>query len=331
MKIKSLTIIILLTIVLISCTKEPDKIRYDSAPRLIGQKQLTHNGEVQYPIAIQIYRDTIYVAYNRQARIDKFNLNLEKVGWVPLDEIEEVFPTQFYVTDSLIIVTDHFKGRFIIYDHGGHIIASFGSQPGGEITLSPFPVFYYGGVAYIGDIKSRKILAISMVNVEQLTEMGELIIQIPSDTMNLIGFPTALYITLDGRLIAGDSKSGDIKTYTCDGRYIYHFDNIPEYNQIATIDIDLDNISDIRKLALDTISFDPSNIRTHGRLHTVDAKNNKIHMFNTTGEYISSYPPDSLFEKLSGIAIDLRHKKIFITDSKLGKIFTFEYLKPEVF
>ncbi len=77
---------------------------------------------------------------------------------------------------------------------------------------------------------------------------------------------------------------------------------------------------------LDTTRFDPSNMATHGRLHAVDAVNHKIHMFNTLGKYVASYPPDTT-TLIRPVDITLDHVAniIYVVDPERKAIVLFKY------
>jgi hypothetical protein len=322
---KNLIIIIVFAMIAYGCEKATEDITYKSHPNFLSEKRIEENNEKLSPIAIQKVRDTLYVIYNNKPRIDLYNPSLDLIRSIHLINPEEVYPTKFQVFDSSIIVSEHFSGRFVLFNIDGEYIVSFDKHSDEETPLSPFAITYYGGVAYIGDLHLKRILAVSMVNADNVTEIGELILKIPSDTNLTVDFASEILVTMDGRLIAGDAIAGEIKVFTCDGQYIYNFDNISNVTDMVPMGFAYDNFQDPDLIALDTSSFDPSGVRTHGRLHVVDAQNNKIHMFNPYGKYISSYPDDNIFGKPTDIAIDRANQIIYVTDSEAGKIVKFQY------
>jgi hypothetical protein len=153
--------------------------------------------------------------------------------------------------------------------------------------------------------------------------MGELILQIPSGSSAIIGFPASLMVTLEGRLFVGDSRNSVIKVFTCDGQYIYDFDRVPTQNPFSPMGFAIDNKID--PSMQDTSSFDPSGIREMGRIHVVDPNNRTVHMFNPVGKYVSSYKPDEKMVKPSDIAIDRKSRKIYIADPHAERIFIYQY------
>jgi len=322
---KKTIIAILLILLFLGCDKAIEDSTYKSQPKFVGEKLLLDNDEQLSPIAIQKLGDTLFIIYNNKPRIDLYNLSLDFIRSIPLQNPEKVYPTKFQVFDSLIIVSEHFKGRIVLFNREGDYLVSFDKHSDEQTPLSPFAITYFGGVAYIGDIYLKQVLAVSMVNMDNITERGELILKIPSDTNHLVEFTSEILVTSDGRLIAGDAITGDIKVYTCDGQYIYNFDSIPNVNNMVPMGFDYDNIRDPEFIALDTSSFDPSGVRLQGRLHVVDAQNNKVYMFNPYGKYINSYPDDDIFGKPTDIVVDKATQIIYIADSELGKILKFQY------
>jgi len=323
-KILKIVILILLSLQAVNCGKSDNKSdSYRQSPEYLDSKVFVDNGDTLMPARLQIFRDTLYVSYLGQHKIDMFTGQFEKTGSMLLVDPEPVFPTYFAIADSLVIVSDHAKKAVVIYDREGKFIDSFGFLPDGSTPLSPFDLTFYGGVLYLSDIDLRKILAISLTDAENITERGELILQIPSDSSTVIGFPSSLMVTFEGRLFVGDSRNSIIKVYTCDGQYIYDFDPIKTTKPFAPMGFATDNIID--PSMQDSTSFDPSGIREMGRIHVVDPNNRTVHMFNPVGRYVSSYEPDDRMMKPSDIAIDRKSRKIYIADPHAERIFIYRY------
>lgn len=317
--------LIIILLFLIGCGNqtEPENIpRFNRLPEFVSDHQIKLGSEILKPVRMQYLKDTIYISYVKKPRIDVFDYNLELLKTINLTKPTPIFPTAFNVTDSFIYVTDHAKHVIVTYDRLGNYISSFGTLPDGITELAPFGLFYYGGVLYVSDSKQKRVMAISVVDAEGITEKGELILSIPSDTLQQIDFPSALYITEDGRMIIGDASSGGIHTYTCDGRFMYHFDTIPNMLKVAPQAITQDNIFD--PSLQDSTKFDPSYIHIQGRIHIVDPNNSAIHMYNPQGFYVATYS-DTLLKKPSGIAIDTDRFNIYIADPVARKILKFRY------
>jgi hypothetical protein len=320
-----LLFVIVIFIFINGCEKDQLTDEYSTAPRLIDSIFITSGADTLSPSRIMFYQDSLFVSYDNRPIIDVFNLNFEKCRTIYLSYPEDVFPTSFDISDSNIFVADYNKGAIAIYNRSGKFQNSFGLHSDGETRLSPFALRYFGGVLYVSDIIKQAVMAISVVNAGVVTEIGEHILDIPSDTLKPVYFGSTIYITFDGRLIAGDANTGEIKVYTCIGSYIYPFDSVETAKKIAPQAIDLDYIRDPDLKAKDSSSFDPSGIRNMGRIHVVDANNNQVHMFNPIGKYISSYPEDKSLSRPMGIAIDNRNRKIFITDSSSRTIKIFKF------
>jgi len=323
-KIVKILILIFALALINGCGRTDEKMEaYKKSPSFIASKVITENGDTLMPARLQVYRDTLFVSYLGQHRIDIFTGDFEKNGSILLVDPEPVFPTYFAITDSLVIVSDHAKKAVVIYDRKGKFVDSFGFLPDGSTPLSPFDLTYYGGVLYLSDIGLSKVLAISLTDAENITETGELILQIPSDSSTVIGFPSSLMVTFEGRLFVGDSRNSIIRVFTCDGQYIYDFDPIQAAKPFAPMGFALDNKID--PSMQDSSSFDPSGIREMGRIHVVDPNNRTVHIFNPVGKYISSYKPDKKMMKPSDIAIDRKSRKIYIADPHAGRIFIYQY------
>ncbi len=315
-------IFIFFVILLISCGKKQKVDYYSKVPTLVNTK-LFENGD--QPNRIRNFRDTLYISYLNKPAIDIYDLNLNFISSIPLTHLDSVYPTSFYVEDSFIVVTEYNKNRVILYTRDGKVINSFDTMPDNVTKLFPYDVTVNRGVAYITDIRQRSVLAVSLVNAENITELGELILTIPKDTAHKIQFPSAVTVTNDGRLYVANAGMGTIDVFTCDGNYAYQFDSVSTVSKLRIKAFAYDNMIDLKLLEEDKTSFDPSGIRSQGRLHALDAENQQIHIFNPIGKYINSYPKDSLFLNPSGIAVDIIQRQIYVTDSKASKIFVFAF------
>lgn len=301
------------------------ELNYSTVPTLDTFHYIIEDTDTLKPLRLQLYNDTLYIIYSGIPRIDLFDLELNKLNSIPLTDLDTVFPTSFDIYDSTVLITEHNKHRIILYDRDGKVKTSFGTLPDSMTSLSPFNIIQYGGVAYVSELRTGSVMAISIVDAGEITEIGELILTIPSDTTYRIGFPSALKITPDGRLLVGDALDGEINVFTCDGQYIYNYDSIPHIKNIEPQAFAYDNIIDPDLLKLDSNSFDPSGIRYIGRTHVADPKNALIHMFNPNGKYINSYPTDSSLNKPGGLVIDKKSNRIYIADPALQKLFVYKY------
>jgi len=297
-------------------------LTYSMLPEFERTQLLTEDGDTLLPVRIELDHDTLYVSYNGRSRIDVFTPDFVRLRTIALTDPEPIYPTSFTVSDSAIYIVDHAKRALIATDRDGRIHESFNTLPDGKTPLSPLAVAFHGGVAYVTDIALRRVLAISMVEASGITEKGELILQIPVDEANQIGFPSAVRVTLDGRLLIGDAESGTVRVFTCDGRPIYDFDTIPLPGAMAPLGFAVDGIQDAS--LQDSSRFDPSNVHTHGRYHVVDGNNAVVHMFNPLGHYIGSYGAEDL-TRPSDIAIDTKRARIYIADPHAQRIVVYKY------
>jgi hypothetical protein len=279
--------------------------------------------ETLLPVRLKFLNDTLFVTYVGKPRIDLFTPDLNRITTLHLTDPEPVVPASFDLSDSSIFVVDHGKHVIVQYDRMGRYVTSFGTLPDGETQLSPLAANFYGGVLYVSDIGLKQVLAISMTDAGEITQQGELILQIPTDTTRKIGLPSSVFVTFDGRLLVADAAEGLIRVFTCDGNFIYDFDSIVTAMPMAPQGFALDHVID--SSMIDSSSFDPSGIRNSGRLHIVDSNNGRIHMFNILGRFVASYPSKKLMEKPSSIAIDTRRQNVYIADPGSGKLFLFNY------
>jgi hypothetical protein len=312
-------------IFLYGCSYEAsqEKFTYSSPPQFIESIVLEDDGDTLQPVSFQLFKDTIYVNFYKQAKIDLYDLELKKIKTIDLIDPEPVYPTSIAVQDSALYVSDHSKRMIIIYDRNGKYVNSFGILPDGISQLSPFDIEYFGGVLYVTDIVLRKILAVSMVTYENVTEIGELILTIPSDSLETIGMPSSIMITHDGRLLAGDAKNGNIDVFTCTGEKIYTFESIELENKFAPQGFSMDNLID--PSLQDTSSFDPSGIREMGRFHVADPNNKTVHMFNPVGKYVGSYDDNPEFQKPSDVLVINKLNRIYVADPQAKRIFVYNF------
>ncbi len=321
----ALAFILFISFFFVRCGQQPltEAELYKAPPIFSGAKTIIAENDTLMPVNLQIFKDTLFVSYNHRSAIDIFTPGLDKIGTIDLTDPEPILPTSFAITDSQIFVSDHAKKVIAIYDRKGAFKESFGLLPDGITQLSPFDLTHYGGVLYVSDIGLGKVLAISVTNAKDITEIGELILKIPSDTTQTIGFPASLDITFDGRLFVGDAQNAIVKVFTCDGRHIYNFDTVPTMKPFSPMGFAMD--SRIDPSMQDTSSFDPSGIRSMGRIHVVDPNNSTVHIFNPLGKYISSYAFNEKLVKPSDIAIDRKRGRIFIADPQARQVFVYIY------
>lgn len=319
---------VLLTIVLSMCVSQcgtgaPPPDPFSALPGLEREVTLVAEGDTLHPVRLQIHDGHLWVSYRRQARIDVYSLDVQRVESIRLEVPEPVLPSAFVVTDSLLIVADHSKGMVLAYDAQGALLESFGRMPDQETGLSPLSVTYYGGVAYVADMSQRRILAVSMADAPGITEPGELILTIPRESEPSLGLPSAVHVTEDGRLLAGDATAGQVRVFTCDGRSVYRFDAVPGVQTIAPQGFALDDVVDPE--LQDPSVFDPSGVRQMGRVHVVDGLHGVVRVYNPLGKYVLTYPAGPRLAAPSGIAIDPSSNRIFVADAPTGRILVYRY------
>ncbi len=316
--------LIALAILAAACDRAADPYAADPyavVPELDRSVVLFEDGDSLRPVRLQIHRDTLWVSYLGVSRLDAYDLALERVRSIPLLDPEPVQPTAFAVTDSAIYVCDHARGAIVVYDREGAYVDSFGKLPDGATRLAPLALTHFGGVLYVADMTQRQILAVSMANAAGITEIGELILSIPGSDQPPLGLPSTVHVTPDGRLVVGDAKAGQIRVFTCDGRAIYRFDDVPDQTELSPQAIDTDRLRD--PTLQDESTFDPSGLPAQGRFHVLDSLTGRVHLFNPLGRYIASYPEIGVMERPAGIAIDRGSGRVFVADPPAQRIHVF--------
>jgi sugar lactone lactonase YvrE len=250
-----------------------------------------------------------------------YDLSLVPLTSITLRGPTPVQPSAFAVTDAAIYVCDHAKGVIVAYDRSGAYVDSYGTLPNGETRLSPLTLTHFGGVIYVADIALRRILAISVADAPGITERGELILTIPGDRDQELGFPSAVHVTPDGRLLVGDAESGVIRVFTCDGREMYGFEAVPGQTVLSPQGIARDDRMD--PSLQDDSSFDPSGLRAAGRFHVLDSSSGRVHVFNPLGRYVTSYPEPGELQRPASIAIDRAGARVFVADPPSCQIHIF--------
>jgi hypothetical protein len=272
---------------------------------------------------LQVVGDTLFVAYKGVSRLDKYTLDLRRVGRIDLNEPERITPSAFAVNDSQIVMADHSRGAVAIYDRRGRFVNSFGMLPDERTPLLPLALSWFDGVAYVADMALKQVLAISTVADNEVTSQGELILHVPGDKGAALGLPSAVFVTPDGRLLVGDAGKGEIRVFTCDGREIYSFDPVPGGGKMAPQGFALDTVLD-PSLQVEN-SRDPSGVREMGRIHVVDGRGRRVHMYNSLGKYLDSYPDDETLAGPSDVAIDTTVQRVYVADSRAKRIHVFSY------
>jgi sugar lactone lactonase YvrE len=294
-----------------------------SHPVLVKSVALTDGATALQPVRLQIWGDTLFVAYQGVPRLDAFTLELERLGSIDLTDPESVTPSAFAVSESQIVVCDHARGAIVLYDRKGRFIDSFGQLPDEETRLTPLAMARFDNVVYVVDMALKRVLAVSVEGDSSVVDRGELIMQVPGEGMDALAFPSSVFVTPDGRLLVGDAGTGRIRAFTCDGQEIYSFGEAPGGSKIAPLGFAVDNVMD-PSLQVER-SFDPSGVQEMGRIHVTDGRGRVVHVYNPLGEHITSYPRGERLQGPSDIAISHTERRIFVADSKARRIHVFSY------
>ena len=298
-------------------------VGYEALPELDFMKEIMEDGETLAPSRLQVQGDTLFVAYNGIPRIDAYNFDLEPLFRIPLVAPETILPTAFAVTDSSLVVCDHGKRIVAVFDRNGKYQTSFNLLPDGVTTLAPIALSAFKGIAYVADMEQGRILAISLNNIAEVTEQGELVLTIPAEKNPRLGLPSAVLVTPDGRLLVGDAMKAAVRVFTCDGRAVYDFEPVPGFEKVAPQGLTQDTLKD-PTLTVEA-SWDPSGLAGQGRYHMADGFNGLVHIFNPVGRFIGSYPEKGLLAGPAGIAADRRGGRIFVSDPPTGRILVYRF------
>jgi hypothetical protein len=322
-----LLILAWLLVALVGCSAQPVPDAYMTAPGAVGEVLPDHGGAMLAPVRLTVHADTLWVCYRSMPMVEAWALGaeggIERVKTVSLQEPEPVIPTSLVVTDTSFVVTDHARGMVLEVGREGRILHSFGTLPDGATKLSPLSVAEHQGVLYVADIAVRRVLAIGLGPGEGTRDPGELILTIPHADDGELGFPCAVMVTPDGRLLIGDAKYGAVEVYTCDGRAIYRFDPVPGLGAIAPQGFAQDTVIDPAKQ--DPNSADPSGVRLQGRFHVADSGSGQVHVYGSLGAYLFSYPGDGSLTSPSDVAIHRASRRIFVADPGSGRIVIYRY------
>ena len=155
------------------CESEQPQDTYAIRPRLLRSVELHDGPNILQPMRLQVVGDSVFVVYKGIPRIDIYDLELERVGSIPLIHPEPVTPSAFAVNDSQMVVADHTRGAIIVYDRAGGFIESFGMLPDSRTRLSPLALTHFQGVAYVADMSLKRVLAISTASTSETAEQGE--------------------------------------------------------------------------------------------------------------------------------------------------------------
>ena len=302
------------------CSKPVDA--YLALPVEVGQ---VSTGDLE-PSRLQVRGDTLFVSYNGLPRIDAFNFDLEIVASLALQAPETIRPTAFAITDTSIVVADHGLGVVAVFDRAGHFQTSFDTLPDGKTRLQPIALVAFRGIVYVVDMGAHQVFAISLNDMPDVTETGELILSIPKPGETPLVFPSAVQITPDGRLLVGDAGGAEVSVFTCEGSRIYTFEPVPEISKMAPQGFAYDRLPD--PSMVDDSSFDPSGVRAQGRIHLADGYNGRIHMYNPVGKYLGSYPETTRLAGPAGIATDPEGEFLFVSDPPARRILVYR-LKGE--
>jgi hypothetical protein len=296
---------------------------YAEAPVMEREFYPADAGTERQPVRLQVVGDSLFVSYNGSTVLDCFDGNLEKIASIELRAPEPILPTDFRITESQILVADHAKGVVAIFDRTGKYLDSYGRLPDDATRLMPIALTHHGSVLYVADMGIKQVLAIALASEPGVTESGEIILSIPAVGAGELGFPSAVHVTGDGRLLVGDSGRSKIQVFTCAGRTVYSFETIPGRTRITPLGFAQDDIID--PTAEKEGSSDPSGVRRQGRFHVADGLSGQVHLFSPLGRYLASYPEPGVLDKPSSVAVHAQSGRVFVADPPRGRILVYRY------
>lgn len=293
------------------------------------------------PLSLSFYQNHLYVSYLNSNRVDVFSPKGERLDSVALPSW--IRPRAIAVAREKIFVADK-TGEIKIFSAKGEFIDFYSFLPEKQAKISATSVSFNKDQLYVPDSGLPGVLVISAVTfygpVEKgepvlLSQEGELILTIPEKRFRPswvtgewdLKDPTYALVSPDGRVLVADEALGMVKVYTCTGMYAYPFEKGKKGDKTNTlarpVAIAYDNLANPEYLK-EKESVDPSGIRTHGRVHVVDKAKNKVFVYTTTGNFLFTYGQGTLLSPTS-IAVDTKHRLIFIADSGHQRITIWAY------
>ncbi len=311
---------------LITKAENIETTTFAQPPVFVGFKNIEHPDSSAQVFALTVHEDKLLVSFLNSDCIQEYSSTLELIRNICLLDGEPASITGIVVDVDRLYATNYKTGELHIVDYkSGKLINSFGFFPDGKTNMKLFGVAYRSDAIYVSDSRTNQILAISAIAIPDLKDEGELLLSFPSAETNgyQLSFPTFLAITPDGRLLVSDVGNKEVKAFTCSGRPAHLFEQEGEPKLNAPMGIAFDNLQSPELLALKDSIFEPSGIYEQGRIHVVDTKLARVKVFNALGKFVLTYGDE--LEQPNGIAIDQKHRLIFLADAKRNAVGLYKY------
>ena len=298
---------------------------FDQPPVFIGLQALAPETALK-PFALALSEGKLLVSYLSSDRVDEFSATLEYRRTLHLRDQEPASITGLALDGDRIYAADFNTGELLLVEYSsGKVLQAYGWMPSRFEPIKALGVTFFQNNLYVGDVASRKMLAIGALAEKDVRDEGELIVAFPNGGKGEfeLGFPTASMVTPDGRLIVSDAKFHDVKAFTCSGRSAHRFDSEGEAALAVPMGIAMDSLPSPELLEIKSKVFDLSGVNDQGRIHVVDAGKGQVKVFNALGKYVLSY--GSELREPNGIAIDTGSRTIFIADAALRALAIYKY------
>ncbi|MDH4235311.1 MAG: hypothetical protein OEV15_09300, partial [Gallionella sp.] len=197
------------------------------------------------PFALALRKKNLLVSYLSSDRVDEFSERFDHLRTLHLLNKEPASITGLAVEDDRIYAADFKSGDLLFTDYKtGKLLQVYGWQPDHSARMKALGVTFYRNNLYVSDAASRQMLTIGASTEKGAREEGELISRFPNGRAAEfeLDYPTWSMVTPDGRLLVSDSKSGEIKAFTCSGRSAHLFEKEGEAALKTPMGIAMDSL-----------------------------------------------------------------------------------------
>lgn len=280
----------------------------DTVPVELTNFQVRLDGEDVVPSAVAFANDSLYVAFSRKSAVQIYSSQLDLLKTIRLERPQTVTPNSIVVTDSLLIVADTAARQVALYDREGDFLTSIQWYPDQSNRIDPLAIASDGRRLAVVDGALNRIAIISLIDNQPFAEFLELLDLLPHEKVGKLSEPRMTLLTPDGGLWVGESRS--ISRFTSDGHPLGAVEPPPKTRIVLPFAA--------------TIVAD-STASSATRIHVLDKIAGKVFVYDLNAKLRLVYPRDRALQRPSGIAVDQRHRTIFITETETASITVFGY------
>ena len=303
-----------------------DTTVFDQEPVYAGVLDLGGEDSLLKPGALFFGDGLYYIAYEGSDRVDVLDRRFERVKTLHLSHGRPAGITGIAAGEGQIYVADSRSGEVRFHNSDGTVRNAFSWLPGKAGRLRPHGLSLFEGNLYVTDLEHRQMLVISVSTVPGITEEGEVLFAVPGPGRDSALFlePVNTAVTPDGRILVSDAGTRYVKAFTCNGRFAYEIAPDGGTTFQSPRGIAFDDVQNPSLVREDARSFDPSGIRSQGRMHVVDGGTGDVVVFDATGRYVLRYGKAHL-RRPDGIAIDRESRTVVIADAGIRGLVAFKY------